>query len=101
MSSCRSIPLPLVSGRKGIAGKAELDIVYVQKDEHGRVQGDGVTDNLSLALTDANYAKVSKEGLIRQRRFPRHSGVVSLRIVVRDVASGSIGSLAIPFSQIE
>ena len=86
--------------KEGDRWKAELDIVYVQKDEHGRIQGDGVTDNLSLALTDANYAKVVKEGLIRQRRFPRQSGGVSLRIVVRDVASGSIGSLTIPFSQI-
>ena len=57
-----------------------------------------MTDTLSLALTDANYAKVVKDGLIRQRRFLRQPGAISVRIVVRDVASGSIGSLTIPFS---
>lgn len=87
--------------KEGDRWKAELDIVYVQKGEHGRVQGSGVTDNLSLALTDANYAKVVKEGLVRQRRLPRQPGAINLRIVVRDVASGSIGSLTIPFSQID
>jgi VWFA-related protein len=79
---------------------AEIDLVYVQKDEHGRTQGDGVADNLSLALTDANYAKIAKDGLLRQRRFPRQPGAVTLRIVARDAGSGSIGSLTIPFSQI-
>ncbi len=33
--------------------KAEIDIVYVQKDEHGRLMGDGITDSVSLTLTDA------------------------------------------------
>jgi VWFA-related protein len=86
--------------KEGDRWKAELDIVYVQKDEHGRIPADGITDTLSLALTDANYAMVVKDGFIRQRRFPRQTGATNLRIVVRDVASGSIGSLTIPFSQV-
>jgi VWFA-related protein len=86
--------------KEGDRWKAELDIVYVQKDEHGRVKDNGVTDNLSLALTDTSYAKVVKEGLIRQRRFLRQPGAINLRIVVRDVSSGSVGSLTIPFSQV-
>ena len=86
--------------REGDRWKAELDVVYVQKDEHGVLRRDGVTDTMSLAFTDANYAKVAQDGLIRQRRFPRQPGAVSLRIVVRDVGSGSVGSLTIPFNQI-
>jgi VWFA-related protein len=86
--------------KEGDRWKAELDIVYVQKDEHGRLPGNGITDTLSLALTDANYATIMKDGFIRQRRFPRQPGATNLRIVVRDVASGSIGSLTIPFSQV-
>jgi VWFA-related protein len=86
--------------KDGDRWKAELDIVYVQKDAHGTAQGNGVADTLSLAFTDANYAKVMKDGLIRQRRFARQPAAVTLRIVVRDVASGSIGSLTIPFSQV-
>ena len=86
--------------KDGDRWKAEVDIVYVQKDESGRLPGDGVTDTLSLAFTDANYAKLAKDGLIRQRRFLRQPGATNLRIVVHDVGSGSIGSLTIPFSQV-
>ena len=93
-------PATLGFRKDGDRWKAELDIVYVQTNEHGRAPGDGVTDNLSLAFTDASYAKVVKEGLIRQRRFARQPGAINLRIVVRDVASGSIGSVTIPFNQI-
>jgi VWFA-related protein len=80
--------------------KTELDIVYVQKDDQGHVQGENIGDTLSLALSDSSYAKVVKEGLIVERRFRRRPQAITLRIVVRDVASGSIGSLTIPFSQI-
>jgi VWFA-related protein len=86
--------------KEGDRWKAEIDVVYVQKDEHGRLLGDGVTDNVAMALTDANYLKAAKEGLFRQRRVPRQPGAISMRVVVRDVASGSVGSLTIPFSQI-
>jgi VWFA-related protein len=86
--------------KDGDRWKTELDIVYVQKDDQGRVRGENIGDTLSLALSDSSYAKVLKEGLIVERRFPRRPEAVILRIVVRDVASGSIGSLTIPFSQI-
>jgi VWFA-related protein len=86
--------------RDGDRWKAEIDIVYVQKDEHGRLLGDGAADNVSLALTDANYTKAARDGLIRQHRIPRQPGATNMRIVVRDVGTGSVGSLTIPFSQI-
>jgi len=87
--------------KEGDRWKAEVDIVYVQKDEQGRAQGEGTSDSLSLALTDANYAKIEKDGLIRQRRIPRQPAATSVRIVVRDATTGSVGSLTIPFSQIQ
>ena len=80
--------------------KAELDIIYVQKDEHGRLMGDGITDSVSLALTDATHEQALKDGVMRQRRVPRQAGAISMRIVVRDVGSGAVGSITIPFSQI-
>jgi hypothetical protein len=80
--------------------KAELDLIYVQKDEHGRLMGNGLTDDVSLALTDASHDRMLKDGVIRQRAVPRQTGAVSMRIVVRDVGSGSVGSITIPFSQI-
>ena len=41
-----------------------------------------------------------KDGLIRQHRIPRQAAATNMRIVVRDVGTGSVGSLTIPFSQI-
>ncbi len=86
--------------REGDRWKAEIDIVYVQKDERGRLLGDGVTDTVTLALTEANYDKAMKDGLIRQHLIPRQAAATNMRIVVRDVGTGSVGSLTIPFSQI-
>jgi VWFA-related protein len=80
--------------------KAKLDIVYVQKDEEGNVQGESVKDNLTLALAEAEYAEAVQKGLMVERRLPRFPEAITLRIVVRAAASGSIGSLTIPFSQI-
>jgi hypothetical protein len=81
--------------------KAELDVVYVQKDDTGTNKGDGVTDRISLALTDTTYADVVKRGIIRQQRFPRQAGAASLRIVVRDADTGSTGSVTVPFNKLE
>jgi len=86
--------------KEGDRWKAELDIVYVQKDDHGSLKGEGLTDRLSLALTDATYADVVKRGIIRQQRFPRQPGAVNLRIVVRDAETGSTGSVTVPFDRI-
>jgi len=85
--------------REGDRWNAQIDIVYVQKDERGRMLGDGVTDTLTLALSDANYAKATKDGLLRQHRIPRQTAATNMRIVVRDVGTGSVGLLTIPFSQ--
>jgi VWFA-related protein len=86
--------------KEGDRWKAQLDIVYVQKDERGVQQGDGMAEQLTLALTEDNYTKVTRQGLIHQRRFPRQSKAVTLRIVVRDAESGSVGSLTVPFTQV-
>jgi VWFA-related protein len=85
---------------EGDRWNAVLDIVYVQKDEHGVVRPGGIADTLTLAFTEANFAKLGQQGLMRQRRFPRQPGASTLRIVVRDVSSGAMGSITIPFSQL-
>jgi VWFA-related protein len=94
------LPGAVAFTKEGERWKAEVDIVYVQKDEEGRAQGEGVSDTVSLGLTDANYAKIVKDGLIRQRRILRQPAATTIRIVVRDATTGSVGSLTIPFSQI-
>jgi VWFA-related protein len=93
-------PATVAFRKEGERWKAELDVVYVQKDERGEMRGDGINDRISLALTDATYADVVNRGILSQRRMPRRTGAVSLRVVVRDAGTGSTGSVTIPFSQV-
>jgi VWFA-related protein len=86
--------------KDGDRWKADLDIVYVQKDEQGATRGDGVAETINLALTQETYTRMAAQGLIHQRSFPRQAGAVNLRIVVRDVAAGATGSLTIPFNKV-
>ena len=94
-------PATIALRKNGDRWNADVDVVYVQKDAHGDVRGGGVTDRLSLALTEATFADVLKRGLIRSREFPRQPGAVTLRVVVRDADTGATGSVTVPFSQIE
>jgi VWFA-related protein len=94
-------PTMLSFTKEGDRWKAELDVVYVQKTESGPGPGDGIADRLSLALSEATYADVMKNGLIRERTFPRQPRTVTVRVVVRDAATGSTGSITVPFSQLE
>lgn len=93
-------PATLSFTKEGDRWKAELDVVYVQKTQSGQQPTGGISDRVSLALTDTTYAEVVKNGMIRGRAFPREAGTVSLRIVVRDARTGSTGSLTVPFSQV-
>jgi hypothetical protein len=93
-------PAGVTFTRDGDRWKAEVDLVYVQKNERGRLIGNGISDNVTLALTDANHEQAMKNGVVRERVVPRQAGAIAMRIVVRDVGSGAVGSLTIPFSQI-
>jgi VWFA-related protein len=86
--------------KDGDRWKADLDVVYVQKDEQGTTRGDGVAETINLALMQETYARIAERGLIHQRAFPRQAGAVTLRIVVRQVSSGATGSLTIPFNKV-
>ena len=57
-------------------------------------------DTLSIALTEENYKKVTEHGLIHRYRGLRQPAAVTLRIVVRDAATGSVGSVTVPLAQI-
>ena len=94
-------PATIAFRKDGDRWKANVDIVYVQKDEHGLLKGDGDVDRLNMALDEATYTKLVKDGFIRQRRVPREPGATTLRIVVRDAGTGATGSLTVPFSEID
>ncbi len=77
----------------------KVDVLFVQKDTQGR-QFDGADDTIELRLLQANFEKVSKDGLLYRKIIDRNTRASELRVVVRDAASGSIGSVTIPFNQI-
>jgi VWFA-related protein len=90
-----------ISFRKdGDRWKATLDVAYVQKDEHGRLTGDGDVDTLAMTLTEENYRTLMQQGMIRQHRSPRVAGATVLRIVVRDADTGAVGSVTVPMDKI-
>ncbi|HEX6464553.1 MAG TPA: VWA domain-containing protein, partial [Vicinamibacterales bacterium] len=86
--------------KDGDRWKAVLDVAYVQKDEHGRVKAGGEVDNMSIALTEDNYRKLRQQPLIHQHRSARAAGATTLRIVVRDADTGSVGSVTVPMNKI-
>ncbi|MEP6534162.1 MAG: VWA domain-containing protein [Bryobacteraceae bacterium] len=77
----------------------KVDLIFVQKDEQGRPMS-GITDSVDLNLPRESYLKILKTGLIYQRSFPRNAKAESLRIAVRDVGSGSAGSVTVPLSRL-
>lgn len=85
---------------EGDRWKADLDMAFVQKDPHGALQGEGGLDNLAISLTEENYKKVLENGLVHRYHGVRQPAAVTLRIVVRDATTGSVGSVTIPFAQI-
>lgn len=79
------------------AGK--IDILWVQKDDRGR-QYNAQDDTLEMRLSQPNYQKLTREGLAYRRAVERAPRATQLRIVVRDAASGAVGSVTVPFSQL-
>lgn len=56
----------------------------------------GVSDSLELRLLQPSYEKLGRDGLVYRKMVTRNTQAKTLRVVVRDAASGSIGSVTIP-----
>ncbi len=79
----------------------DIDIFIVQKDDRGNVVGDSTHETLDMHLKEETYQKIVKQGLIYERAFPRKPGATKLRVVVRDIPTGAIGSVTVPYKQVE
>jgi hypothetical protein len=80
------------------AGK--LDLLFVEMDPHGK-QVYGVDDTLSMEFRQPNYERVQQEGLLYHRLIPRDLKASELRVIVRDAATGALGSITAPFNDIQ
>ena len=77
-----------------------LDMLFIQKDEAGHQYG-GTDDRIDLNLGKANYDKIIKEGLIYTKPITVDPKANQLRVIVRDSASGNLGSITIPYKAID
>ena len=75
-------------------------MLFVQKDDRGG-QFNGLSDTMELQLLQPNYEKVSKEGLVYKKTIEMASQANQLRVVVRDAASGTVGTVTVPFREIK
>jgi VWFA-related protein len=77
------------------AGK--LDLLFVEKDEHGAQTYD-LDVALALNLKRQNYDKLQQEGLVYRRVLPANGKSSEIRVIVRDASTGAVGSITAPFS---
>jgi VWFA-related protein len=81
--------------------RGQLDVWLVQLGP-----GDALLDTVShvagLSLTPADHQRVMRTNeIVLMERLKPKEGTVLLRILVRDVAAGALGSVSIPLDQIE
>jgi VWFA-related protein len=78
----------------------KIDVVLVQKNARGQ-QFNGIEETIDLNLTRPTYDKLVKEqGLLFSKALTLVPQAKELRVVVRDVPSGTLGSVTVAFNQI-
>ncbi len=75
----------------------QLSVVLAQKNQAGDQIG-YLDEELGLDLKQDTYAVVSRSGLEYERSISAAPDVGALRIIVRNLRSGNLGSLTIPFT---
>jgi VWFA-related protein len=80
--------------------QGRLDVLFVQRDDQGN-EYSGFDDTINLNLTQDTYRKLLSDDLSYHRVVPRAPAARLLRIVVRDAASGAIGSVTVPFNRMK
>ena len=76
-----------------------LDVLFVQRDNNGN-QYNGLDDSIDLKLSAESYKKFVQNGFVYSKLVDRAALAKTIRIVVRDSASGAIGSLTVALAQI-
>ena len=76
-----------------------LDVLFIQRDNAGN-QYNGTDDTLTLRLNADSYAKFLKNGFVYNKVVDKADRAKTIRIVVRDSASGAIGSVTVALAKI-
>ncbi len=80
--------------------QGRLDILFVQRNDQGQEFG-GLDDKVNLNLTQATYNSLLSDDLAYHRVVARSPQARLLRIVVRDAASGAMGSVTVPLNRVK
>ncbi|MGA2181924.1 MAG: VWA domain-containing protein [Bryobacteraceae bacterium] len=80
--------------------KGKIEVVMMQRGEYGE-QLERLDQTLGLQLRKETYETMLKSGFEYRHSLAPKAGAASLRVVVRDSASGDLGSLTIPLNRPE
>jgi len=75
--------------------RATVDMLFLQQTKNGRTVA-GQRDDVEYALFPDNFAGAQKDGLVYKRTVEIAPGAARLRVVVRDAATGAVGSFSLP-----
>jgi len=85
--------------RQGDRWIGSVDVLFVQRGANGKELTSEVR-TLNMNLRKNAYDDIMKNGLSMTRNLSPAAGAASLRVVVRDATSGSVGSLSIPLTKL-
>jgi hypothetical protein len=71
------------------------DVLILQRNEVGKVF-ERVNDTIQMDFSEATYERLRTSGVPYRRTIALNPQATAMRVVVRDVATGNIGSLTIP-----
>ena len=75
--------------------RARLDMAFVELGKDGRILG-GVKDRLLLSLLPDTYSHAEMQGWFYPRKLWVDAEAEKLRVMVRDLATGIVGSISVP-----
>jgi VWFA-related protein len=75
--------------------RAQMDMVFAQLSKDGRIL-ESVKDHLELALYPEDYRDAATQGWFYPRTLDVNPQADKLRLVVRDLATGAVGSVSVP-----
>jgi VWFA-related protein len=81
--------------QKGEKANANLGVAFVQLGKNGRVL-EGFLDNVNIALQPDTYADAEQQGWFYTRDLILSGYAAKLRVVVRDRATGAMGTVSVP-----
>lgn len=75
--------------------RANLDVAFAELSQDGRILG-GTEDRLDITLLPESYADAEKQGWSYSKKLVVSPSAEKIRVVVRDLATGAIGSVSVP-----